>query len=278
MDHRTDHFWLSIADMLSQQKLFLNSRTKFNDPYDSEPIIENDLSNSVIRKYIDEAVENPYNSKRTPSQIARIMSVKALGRPHLKKGGIESIKENLRTGANEFLDSCGLLSFSLTGENPLLWGHYAAAFTGVCAVFRRGTSTESALSICARVAYVDQRPRLALSPFQEMTRARMAGEPYDDLASEIFFLSFLHKSNHWSYEKEARIFYPFSAFEKAPFESSELIGFILGPKAPPSLEKRMREEIKMRKPSAALDRSSLSQNEFKVVIPHKFTHQHASAA
>jgi hypothetical protein len=278
MDHRTEHFWPSIADMLSKQELFLNSRTRFNDPYDSEPIIENDLSNSVIRNYIDQMVENPYNPKRKPSQIARIMRLKASGRPHLRKGGIQNIKESLRISANEFLNSCGLLSFSLTGENPLLWGHYAASFTGVCAIFRRGASTASALSICARVVYVDQRPRLALSLFQEMARARMANLSYDDLANEIFFLSFLHKSNHWSYEREARIFYPFSAFKKMPFDSSELLGFILGPKSAPSLEEKMREEIKTRQPSVALYKSSLSQNEFKIVIPHKFTHQHANAA
>jgi hypothetical protein len=126
MDHRTDHFWPSIADMLSEQKLFLNSRTKFNDPYDSEPIIETDLSNSTIRDYLNEMFENPDNHKRSPSQVSRIISAKASGRSSLKKGGIQNVKESLRANTKEFLDSCGLLSFSLTAENPLLWGHYAA--------------------------------------------------------------------------------------------------------------------------------------------------------
>lgn len=278
MDHRTEHFWPSIADMLSEQKLFLNSRTKFNDPYDSEPITETDLSNSTIRDYLNEMFENPDNHKRSPSQVLRIISAKASGRSYLTKGGIQNVKESLRANTKEFLDLCGLLSFSLTAENPLLWGHYAASFTGVCAIFRRGTSTESVLSMGARVAYVDQRPRLPLSLFQRLTQARTTDQSYNDLANEIFFLSFLHKSNHWSYEKEARIFYPFSALKKVPFESGELLGLILGPKSPPSLEERMRAEIRERRPSMALYKSSLAQNEFKIIIPHKFTHQHAGAA
>jgi DUF2971 family protein len=278
MDHRTEHFWSSIADMLSEQKLFLNSRTNFNDPYDSRPIIENDLSSSSIRKYVDDMVENPYNPKRRPAQIARIINNTPFGRSPLKKGRLRNIKDGLRAHADEFLDSGGLLSFSLTGENPLLWGHYAGSFTGACAVFRRGTSVNSVLSVCANVVYVDERPRLPLSLFQAMASARMANQSYNDLGNEIFFRSFLHKSNHWAYEKEARIFVPSGAFKKVEFEPSELIGFILGPKLPPLIEEKMRAEIRSRKPSVSVQKSSLSQNEFKIIIPHAFTRQHASAA
>jgi hypothetical protein len=264
--------------MLSENRLFLNSRTKFNAPYDSRPIVDGDLSNSSIRDYIDEMSANPYNSKRKPSQIARIINATASGKLPLRKGRIQKIKDGLRASADEFLDSGGLLSFSLTAENPLLWGHYAASFAGICAIFRRGTSTRSALSVCARVAYVDARPRLALSLFHAMATARMAHEPYDDLAYEIFFRSFLHKSNHWNYENEARIFAPFSAYKKVSFEPEELIGFILGPKSSPTLEEKMKAEIKLLKPSISLHKSSLSENEFKIIIPHKFVRQHSSAA
>lgn len=264
--------------MLTEHRLFLNSRTRFNDPYDSRPIIEGDLSSSKIRDYVNDMVANPYNPKRKPSRIARIMSMASSGGPRLRKGAVQNIKNDLRANADEFLDSAGLLSFSLTAENPLLWGHYAASFTGLCAIFRRGLSTTSALSVCARVTYVEERPHLALSLLHTMASARMADQPYDDLANAIFFRSFLHKSNHWIYEKEARIFFPFHAFKKLHFESGELVGFILGPKAPDSLEHKLRDEIKQRNPSVGLHNSSLSPREFKIVIPHKFTRHHADAA
>jgi hypothetical protein len=278
MDHRTDYFWPTVSEMLSEHRLFLNSRTRFNDPYDSRPIIDNDLSNSAIRDYVDDMVANPYNRRRKPSQIARIVAMRDSGRTLLRKGSIQNIKEGLLASANEFLDTSGLLSFSLTAENPLLWGYYAASFAGICTVFKRSTSGRSALSICARVAYVDQRPRLALSKFHAMAKARMAGQSYDDLANEIFFRSFLHKSNHWSHEKEARIFCPSKAFEKIEFGSDELIGFILGVNTPASVEEKLNTEIRLRKPTVAVHRSSLSRSEFKVVIPHILTRRSAKAA
>jgi hypothetical protein len=222
MDPRSKHFWSAISDMLSEQLLFLNSRTHFNDPYDSQPILENDLSNSAIRNYFNGMLERPHNPIRSPESVARILEMKATGRTRLKKKDIENIKAGLRKNTKEVLDTAGLLSFSLTAENPLLWGHYAASFSGVCVIFRRNQSLKSAFSVCAKVRYVSKRPRLAQSLLHELTVRRMASEPYDEIANQIFFLSFLHKSDHWAYEQEARIFPPFHAFKKLPFDSDEL--------------------------------------------------------
>ncbi|HMG78869.1 MAG TPA: DUF2971 domain-containing protein [Xanthobacteraceae bacterium] len=278
MDSRTEHFWPAITDMLSEQTLFVNSRTRFNDPYDSHPIIENDLSTSAVRAYCEEMIKNPFDPKRSLTGIAHILDLKASGRTRLNKKMVENIKAEMRQATEDFLDTGGLLSFSLTAENPLLWGHYAASFAGICAIFRRSASTDSALSICASVSYVDKRPHLPMSLFHEMSIRRISGQDFDDIANDIFFLSFLHKSDHWAYEQEARIFYPFSAFQKLSFEPSELVGFILGPKSSSDLEQKMRTEIKKRRPSVALHKSSLSQNDFRIIIPHKFTQRHKHAA
>jgi hypothetical protein len=105
----------------------------------------------------------------------------------------------------------------------------------------------------------------------------MANAPLDEIANEIFFLSFLHKSSHWAYEHEARLFHPFHAFKKLPFDPHELIGFILGPLAPSDLEKKMKSEINARRPSTSLFKSSLSRNDFRIIIPHKFADRAATA-
>jgi hypothetical protein len=146
LDHRTEYFWPAIGDMLSEQALFLNSRRNFNDPYDSQPLIINDLSSHAIRHYFDEAMQNPYNPERSLGGIARILEMKANGRTHLTKKHIDNIKDGQRKNAEKILDGAGLLSFSLTAENPLLWGHYAASFAGICVVFKRGGSLSSGLS------------------------------------------------------------------------------------------------------------------------------------
>lgn len=278
LDPRADHFWSAITDMLSEQKLYLNSRTKFNDPYDSQPIIEDDLRNSAIRAYFKDMIENPFNPARSAVGMARILELRATGRTHLRKEHIQNIRRELRKHASEILDTAGLLSFSMTAENSLLWAHYAASFTGVCAIFKRGTLMDSILSTCAKVNYVDKRPRLPQSLLHELTTRRMAKQRSDDVADQVFFFSFLHKSGDWAYEQEARIFYPFNAFKKLPFDPSELIGFILGPNSSPELENKLKHEVDARKPSVKLYKSSLSTAEFRIIIPDKFAQYHQMRA
>jgi hypothetical protein len=278
MNPRSPYFWSSIIDLLSQQQFTLNSRTNFNDPYDSQPIIVRDLSNSAIRNYIRDALQHPFNPTRSAFSTARLLQMKASGRTHFTRENIDSIKLGLHEGAKEYLDKAGLLSFSLTAQNPLLWGHYAASFTGVCAIFRRGTSADSALSLAAKVAYVGNRPRLPLSLMQELARRCRGNVDFDEIARKILFLSFLHKSDHWAYEQEARIFHPFHAYKKLPFDPREFVGFILGPVSSDELEKKIRSEIAAHKRSASLDKSTLSQTDFRIIIPHKFTQQGATAA
>lgn len=278
MDHRTGHFWPTIAEMLTDRTLFLNSRRNFNDPFDSQPIIKNDLSNRSIRDHFRDSLGDPLNPKRSPIATARILEMRARGETNLSKDRLEYIKKGLRKNAQEMLDSAGILSFSLTAEHPLLWGHYAASFTGVCAVFRRTASLKSGFAMCAKVSYVKERPTLPLSTIHEVSRRRMAGQDYDELVRQIFFISFLHKSQDWGYEQEARIFYPFHAFKKLPFEPTELVGFLLGPNSSNELEARIKSEIRTRCPSASLDKASLSQTEFRIIIPHKYQRHHANAA
>jgi hypothetical protein len=278
MDHRSTYFWHAISEILSEHKLFLNSRKNFNDPFDSQPVIDNDLSNHAIRDYFRNALADPFNPKRSLQSTARIMDLLVSGNTSLKRKRVEEIKKSLEQNAKTLLDNAGLLSFSRTAENPLLWGHYAASFAGVCAVFKRGSSLKSGFAMCSKVAYVDKRPRLPLSIIHEMTRRRMADENYEELSKQIFFLAFLHKSQHWGYEQEARIFYPFYAFKSLPFDPQELVGFILGPNSPDELQIRLRNEIKQRQSPVSLDKASLSPSEFRIIIPHRFARHHADAA
>lgn len=126
--------------------------------------------------------------------------------------------------------------------------------------------------MCSTVSYVNKRPLLPMSLFHRLAISQMSGQINVDIANDIIFLSFLHKSDHWSYEREARIFFPFDAFKERPFDPDELIGFILGPNSSPELEARMRTEIAARQPSTALYKSVLSSNDFRIIIPRKFYH------
>jgi hypothetical protein len=270
VDHRAPHFWAAITNLLSKHELFLNTRKNFNDPFDSQPVIEDDLSNRALRDYIGEAIKNPFNPTRSTMSVAKILEMRASGKTVLKKRELEKIKHILHKNAQKILDDAGLLSFSLEIENPLLWGHYAASFSGVCIAFKRGPFPKSGFVMCAEVSYVDERPRLPLSLIQEVARRRTAGEKHDDITNKILHRAFLRKSKHWSYEQEARIFYPFGAGKNIAFDPRELAGFILGPNSSDDLFKGIKRAISDRSTPVTLDKAALSQTEFRVVVPHKY--------
>jgi len=277
MDHRSEFFWNAIADILSEQKLFLNSRTNFNDPFDSQPVLKDDVKHSDIRRYFERMKRDPLHPNRHPLTSVQLLNLMATGKFELRRDQVRNVKEGQRRNAIRYLDQGGLLSFSLTAENPLLWGHYAASSAGICVVFKRNASRQSALSLCAKVSYVEERPVFPISLYFRLIEGGNA-DGTKAIAEKIFSLSYLHKDIHWKHEQEARIFFPFRAFQKIKFDRDELIGIILGPTCSAELEAKLKAEVKSRQPSVSLHKATLSQTKFKIVIPHNFSAPRSMAA
>jgi hypothetical protein len=137
---------------------------------------------------------------------------------------------------------------------------------------------ESGLCLCAKVSYVKSRPRLPLSLFYKLRDAQRANKPTERIIDRIIYLSFLHKSEEWAYEQEARIFSPFKAFEQIHFHRSELVGVILGPKSSRELEEQIRKEIQQHTSSSLIERASLASSNFGITIPANFARWNADAA
>jgi hypothetical protein len=230
-------------------------------------VIKDDLQSSAIRRYVNDMMRNPFNPNREPETISKILALISRGKTRLNNDQIDNIKKKARANAAQYLDECGILSFSLNPQNPLLWGHYAASFAGVCIVFQRDNSLNSIFSVCAKTTYVNSRPHLRLSELFDLGVRRITDQPYNDLADRIFFYSFLHKDCHWSHEEEARIFYPFDAFKKKHFHPNELVAIVAGPRSQPDTITRLIDEIKSRRPSVAFHHATLSDTEFKIIIP-----------
>ncbi len=77
----------------------------------------------------------------------------------------------------------GILCFSKTWTNPVLWGHYADKHRGVCLGF------EVPSSVLEKVEYVDSRL------------------PRPDVLDEAFMKKLLFtKFSHWQYEQEYRVY------------------------------------------------------------------------
>ena len=239
MDHRSEFFWPTIIDLLAERKLFLNSRTRFNDRFDSRPLIEEDLDVANAQLYLNEMIANP-SSVVEPDQASQLLKASAGIAPVLTPRHISGISQRLRLDADEFNDRCGLVSFSLALESRLVWAHYAAGFSGVCVDFCRREVPQSVLALCSRVVYVDQPPRLPLSLIHRLVTDQARGKSVDTICDQICLLSFLHKARDWDYEREARICYPLGSNTKCSFAPDELVGLIVGPKASTDLEQQLR--------------------------------------
>jgi hypothetical protein len=91
------------------------------------------------------------------------------------------LREALRKTKQDFARDYGLLCFSLSWHNPLLWSHYADRHRGLALGF------DADEKILKSVSYVAERPTLTkITPI---------------VAEWLLFTKFLD----WQYEKEARI-------------------------------------------------------------------------
>ncbi len=89
----------------------------------------------------------------------------------------------LRETKAELSTTKGILCFSKTWTNPVLWGHYADKHRGICLGF------EVPSSVLNKVEYVDSR------------------FPRPDVLDEAFMKKLLlTKFSHWQYEQENRIY------------------------------------------------------------------------
>lgn len=116
-----------------------------------------------------------------------------------------------RQAKEEIGKAIGLLCFSRTWSNPLLWSHYASRHRGVCLEFSVNAS------FVEPVEYVHERLPMAGPPDARFLR-RLA----------------LTKYAHWSYEEEYRALLemkpPFEADDFQPFsDDMTLTQVIVGP-------------------------------------------------
>lgn len=92
-------------------------------------------------------------------------------------------RKALRATKAELSKSKGLLCFSKTWKNPVLWGHYADKHRGICLGF------ELPRTVLKKVSYVDSRL------------------PRPDMLDEVFMKRLLFtKFSHWQYEQEYRVY------------------------------------------------------------------------
>ena len=161
------------------------------------------------------------------------------------------MRNQYRSWRKEMSQSCGLLSFSKTWKNPLLWSHYADRHKGICLGFDvRDDLGES-------VEYVKSRVPLDLPPTSDLVKRTL-----------------FSKYEGWSYEEEWRAWirltkrgsnsplHHFQSFD----ESLRLKEIIIGPlcsatKIGPTLQKT----ISHYSPQPEISKARLAFGSFRIV-------------
>ncbi len=136
-----------------------------------------------------------------------------------------------------------------------MWSHYAQDHTGAVFEFWSLPEVDNALSAAAPVRYVPSPP----SFFSE-------GEFIDDLLSlkRLDFRSLYHryayfKSDHWAYEHEWRVWYPFSNTKEhdlVPINPAELRAVYFGCRMDPDTRSRLAALLKVGFPQAKVFQAS----------------------
>ena len=129
-------------------------------------------------------------------------------------------RKGLRDWRTEFNEGNGLLCFSKSWENPVLWSHYAVKHRGVCLGF------ELADDLAVPVKYTADRLPVGF----------VDGDPAKGLESSFVTDLLTTKFEHWRYEDEVRVFVKLDPAEQQggsffyPFSDKlRLSDVILGP-------------------------------------------------
>lgn len=173
-------------DVLEKLVIRYTQPVLFNDPFDSKPIIINDLTKEQWRQIGEEELSDP---KVADEFLAAGMD---RGTVLSMASGGSDVSDVLLAFLGSFI---GILSLSEVSDNIVMWSHYTGAHTGYILGFNADheyfTSKMDAPNHTQlmRVNYVDTRPHIELSQTKPI---------------DIYFT----KSLQWAYEKEWRICKP----------------------------------------------------------------------
>jgi hypothetical protein len=154
----------------------------------------------------------------------------------------------------------GLICFSRTWSNPLLWGHYAEKHTGIALGF------DIPDALLSEVVYTSQRVRIEVDP------ATRAAKLDDKLINRLL----LTKFSDWRYEEELRTFVQLDQLDKEAglyfldfSPNLTLMEVILGPRCELPVE-RIRTLLRNDLPQVKVLKARMGFREFRVVEDRSF--------
>lgn len=206
----------NTLNIIQNNELYFSKPEDFNDPYDSQLMIDMEAPDEDYERIILERMKlDPRfrNVKFSEEELRELL-----------KEEIKDLKEN---GAQTFADlsakKIGVCCFSCKNNNLVMWAHYANFHDGICLQF---SFNGGFFSKAFEVIYSSHYPEINF------------------FSSQIKRINglFLTKSSHWKEEKEYRIV--IDRFGVRKFPEVELTGIILGCKLNKKVKLRVQKILK----------------------------------
>lgn len=241
--------------ILKAQSVRYSSPLLFNDPFDVQSGLHFDFDLSLLHERVLDKIQELAESSDPPKvdendPWGKIVLMTQHYYPthgfprerfeekfgQLFEGLIEQIEVTQKKYQEHWwknlLPSLRVFCVSENREDLLMWAHYGKDHTGAVLEFLSLPDEDNALSVAKPVHYVGHPPAF----FSE-------SDWIDEILSlrrldmnKLYMGYVYHKSSHWSYEKEWRVWYPSSApstelFEDMSIRQSEFVALYLGCRA-----------------------------------------------
>lgn len=230
-----------IREILLENKLYLTSPLKFNDPFDSNPVRIIGGTTKEKEMYFRRLCRE--NLQGTPRSERRARAKKlARESSEVQKNQLEEIRKHT-------MESVGIHCFAGNVENILLWSHYADSHRGICLRFK-GTISLRTRSNALPVTYSKDRPVLDLSDRDDGRYLEKA---------------LLTKSSDWSYEDEHRIV-ELSGPGHYEFSPNLLDGVIFGDRTSDARRAEVLDMIRQRTPIPKLLQCRIDDRHFRLLL------------
>ncbi|WP_417266894.1 DUF2971 domain-containing protein [Celeribacter baekdonensis] len=209
----TAYVFEEIERALTNREIFLSSAAIQNDPFENMPVYEPSSLRKIKQAFEDYGSSSKILSKdywerhlgaqMTSSQFKFVS--KDLRKPTVReKMELKLAKRVLSDVPSKTVLAC----LSADGHNLPMWAHYANNHMGYAIEYEvdiAETLTHENRGV-HEVIYSEERPVVSTIDVMEFT-ARTELRMYSDIDSaSLLSAIFLTKSDHWSYEKEFRVF------------------------------------------------------------------------
>ena len=226
--------------LLTERKLWVPTAMDLNDPFDCcIPLRYDLLTDRELKRRFDRLL---------PAGIGRARR-RELVRQRIRELGIrdqETVRTLLEQFAQDYRKKHGVLSFSTVKDVPMLWSHYADAYSGFCV----GVDLDQLMNVLKEYFYNTGNPfqEAWVKYVNEFPTIKPSSDEDEDL--DRFLELFTTKSVFWDYEKEYRYVFsrpPESGLILSPECVSEVI---FGSEMPEAHKEEVTKVVREQFPSA----------------------------